>query len=98
MPCTIAVYVKDHRLFPSKVISLTNIEEVKKVFLALDHTYPEQKGFELRIRRLPDERGGIDRSNFRKACQSDDWRDLINCFVFDDEFRSFCQLVTFMNI
>lgn len=97
MPCVLTVSMKGHILFPGKVLSLTKIDELKSAFLTLDETYPQEKGFELGIKRVPDF-SEIPRNDFRQACQSEDWRVLIDCFFSEEEFKAFCQQVTVMNV
>ncbi|GGA92809.1 hypothetical protein [Puia dinghuensis] len=96
MACEISICQGERVIIRLEAVPLTNIEEIKTLFWGLDEKYPEEQGYELHIRRSPGFMPDIPRSVFRKACQSDDWRDVINCYVREDEFAAFCQSVTLM--
>jgi len=98
MACELSIDRRGKHLVKPASISLTRPDNIKALFARLDQEYPEELGFEIVISRSNGAMPTITRSEFRKACQSENWRDLINCFIDEEEYQLFCKAVYFMDL
>lgn len=89
MACEISISKKGQHLFSTEIFPFRRIDHFQRVFELLNTKFPENKGFDLEIRRFPHHMPAISREDFRTACGKDNWRDILDLFILEEELETF---------